>query len=154
VLACVSVGAATCSTKPADVEEITDELVNAARELLRVLGRSDFPPNYVFRVFGYVDNWNQFIEYLERLAGITYRKPPRNINRVKRDCAKVAYLLIIKCTNTKPSSTPGGLLRTVAGLLHQFACPTADGEIVDLKTACDAVCNRARAGIKIEADLS
>jgi hypothetical protein len=136
------------------VEEVTRRLVNAARELLRVLGRSDFPPNYKFRVFHYAQNWNQFVEHLERLAAITYHKPPRNIDRVKRDCAKLAYLLIDKCTNEKPTGTQGGLFRTVAGLLHQFACPSQDGKIVDLKTACDEVLRRARAGGKIETDLS
>jgi hypothetical protein len=129
---------------------VTKELVNAARELLRVLGHSALPPNYMFRVFGTMQNRNQFIEHLERMAAITYRKPPRNIDRVKRDCANHAYLLITMCTTEVPTGTQGGTFRTVAGLLHQYTCPTADGKIVDLKTACDQVLKRVKSGQDLE----
>ena len=51
LLACSSAEVATRSTKPIDVDQVTKELVSAARELLRVLGHSALPPNYMFRVF-------------------------------------------------------------------------------------------------------
>ncbi|MGO9632226.1 MAG: hypothetical protein ACLPXW_24980 [Xanthobacteraceae bacterium] len=51
VIACLSVEAANESTKPMDVEEITMELVAAAQELLRILGRPELPPNFRYRVF-------------------------------------------------------------------------------------------------------
>jgi hypothetical protein len=149
-MACASMAPATRSTKPIDVDEVTKELVNAARELLRVLGHSALPPNYMFRVFGTMQNRNQFIEHLERMAAITHRKPPRNIDRVKRDCANHAYLLITMCTTEVPTGTQGGTFRTVAGLLHQYTCPTADGKIVDLKTACDQVLKRVKSGQDLE----
>jgi len=131
------------------VDEVTRELVAAARRLLRVLDRSDLPPNYRFRVFGTTQTWNQFIEHLERLEAITYRKPPRNIDRVKHDCANYAYLLITMCTTEVPTGTAGGLFRTVTNLLYQFAYPTKD-EIMDLKTACDKVLKRIKAGQDLE----
>ena len=150
LLACSSAEVATRSTKPIDVDQVTKELVSAARELLRVLGHSALPPNYMFRVFDTMQNRNQFIEHLEQLTAITYRKPPRNIDRVKHDCANHAYLLITKYTTEVPTGTEGGLFRTVTGLLYQFAYPTTDGEIVDLKTACDKVLKRIKAGQNLE----
>jgi hypothetical protein len=150
-MACVSAAAGTKgSTKPAVVEEITRDLVKAADKLLSLLKRSDFPPKYQARVFHNSGNWNQFVGHLKQLAAITYKKPPRNTDWVKRDCAKLAYLLIIECTNEKPTGTLGGLFQTVAGLLHQFSCPTQDEKIADLKTACDGVLGRVKAGGNID----
>ena len=62
----------------------------------------------------------------------------------------IAYLLITKYTTEVPTGTEGGLFRTVTGLLYQFAYPTTDGEIVDLKTACDKVLKRIKAGQDLE----
>jgi hypothetical protein len=69
VLACSGVEAGKHSTKPAVVEEITTGLVDAARELHRVLGKADFPPplqvrcfphdrkmESVYRTFGEIDD--------------------------------------------------------------------------------------------------
>jgi len=95
---------------------------------------------------------NAFIEGLERLSALNYRRPPRNIAPAKRACGQLAYILITQCTTQKPTGTAGGLLRTIAGLLHQFAYPTQDGEIVDLKTACDQVLRRVKAGANIDND--
>ena len=87
---------------------------------------------------------------MEKLTALTYRKPPRNIDRLKRECAVVAWLLITKYTVKKPTGTQDGPFRTVAGLLHQFVCPTTDEEIIDLKSACDEVLKRVRAGSNLE----
>lgn len=152
LIACLSVEAEKHSTKPAVIEEITTKLVDAARELHSVLGKADLPPNYVFGVFRNVENWNRFVEHLEKLTTLTYRKPPRNIDRVKRECAVVAWQLITTCTVKNPTGSQGGLFRSVAGLLHQFVCPTADGEIVDLKSPCDDVLKRVRAGSNLETE--
>jgi hypothetical protein len=150
LMACATAETAKYSTKPATEEGITRELVGAARKMYRVLGNPDLPPIHLFNVFHDVESRNQFVEHLERFTKLTYNKPPRNTDQLKRDCATVAYLLIAKYTCEKPTSTRGGLLRTVAGLLHQYASPTADEEIIDLKSACDVVCNRAKAGINLE----
>jgi hypothetical protein len=150
VLACGSVPKPP--TRPVVEEKITKQTADASRKLHAILGNPDLPRNHIFCVFGSAQNFNQFIDSLEQLAALTYSKPPPNTDRVKRECAKLAYLLITRCTTQKPSGTVGGLFRTIAGLLHQFACPTHEGEIVDLKTACDEVLRRAKAGIKIEND--
>jgi hypothetical protein len=134
------------ATPPATKDQITKEVAASANKLLRQLGNPDLPPYNIFRVFGTIDKWNEFIEFLESLAALTHPKPPRNFDPAKRACAAVAYLLITTCTTQKPTGTAGGLFRTVAGLLHQFAYPTPDGEIVDLKTACDEVLRRVKAG--------
>jgi hypothetical protein len=152
VLACCSVETAKQSTKPIVVEEITTELVAAARELLRILGKQDLPAFYKFTVFHTVPNWNQFIGHLENLTKLRYRKPPRNFDPVKRACAVMAWLLITQNTVATPTGTQGGLFRTIAGLLHQFIYPTADGVIADLKTACDEVLKDVRRGCNLEAE--
>ena len=148
-IACGSVEVETRSTKPAVVNEVTRELVAAARKLHRVLGRSDLPPYYSLRVFGTMQNWNEFIGRLERLTALTYTRPVRNIDRVKHGCANYAHLLITVCTTEVPTGTAGGLFRIITNLLYQFAYPTKD-EIVDLKTACDKVLKRIKAGQDLE----
>ena len=140
------------ATAPAIEDEITREVAATASKLLRLLGNSALPPHHQLVVFGQPDIWNEFIERLERLAALTYRRPPRNIDLAKRACATLAYLLITRCTTQKPTGTAGGLFRNVAGLLHQYACPTQDGEIADLKTACDEVLRRVKEGRNIEKD--
>jgi hypothetical protein len=150
MLACCSVETAKQSTKPIVVEEITTELVAAARELLRILGKADLPPFYTFTVFYTVPNWNQFIGHLENLTKLRYRKPPRNFDPVKRACAVMAWLLITQNTVATPTGTQGGLFRNIAGLLHQFVYPTADGIIADLKLACDQVLKDVKAGCDLE----
>jgi hypothetical protein len=152
VLACCSVETAKQPTKPKLVEEITTELVSAARELFRILGKPDLPPFYTFHVFHTTPNWNQFIAHLENLTKVRYKKPPRNFDPVKRACAVTAWLLISENTVAKPTSTQGGLFRTVAGLLHQFVYSTADQNIVDLKTACDRVLKDVKTGRNPEAE--
>jgi hypothetical protein len=152
VIACFSVETAKESTKPMDVEEITTELVAAARKLLHSLGKPELPPNFRYRVFRSVDNWNRFIEHLEQLTKLTYRKAPRNFNPVKRACAIEAWLLITEYTVVVPTGTQGGLFRTIAGLLYQFVCPSADGAIANLKSACDAVLKLNKAGVNLEAE--
>ncbi|MGO9400090.1 MAG: hypothetical protein ACLP19_19950 [Xanthobacteraceae bacterium] len=97
-----------------------------------------------------MDNWNRFIEHLEQLKGLTYRKAPRNFDPVKRACAIEAWLLITEYTVAVPTGTQGGLFRTIAGLLHQFVYPTADGIIADLKLACDQVLKDVKAGCDLE----
>jgi hypothetical protein len=149
-LACVSAEAGKDSTKSVDIEDITKRLVDAATKLHRALGSPALPPNYIFRVFRSTDKWNQFVEHLQRLAALNYTKPPRNFDPVKRDCAVLAHLLITQCTVETATSTQSGLFRTVASLLHQFACPTADGKLVDLKYACDRVLKRVKAGTNFE----
>jgi hypothetical protein len=99
-----------------------------------------------------VPNWNQFIGHLENLTKLRYRKRPRNFDPVKRACAVTAWLLITQNTDATPTGTQGGLFRTIAGLLHQFVYPTADGIIADLKTACDAVLKDVKAGCNLEAE--
>jgi hypothetical protein len=116
------------------------------------LEKQIFPPHYKFGVFHTTEKWNRFIEHLEKLTTLTYRKPPRNIDRLKRNCAMDAWELITRCTVKNPSGTQGGLFRTVAGLLHQFVCPTADEEIIDLKSACDEVLKRVRAGCNLKTE--
>ncbi len=150
VLACCSVETAKPSTKPIVVEDITTELVAAAGELLRILGKADLPPFYTFTVFYTVPNWNQFIGHLENLTKLRYRKPPRNFDPVKRACAVMAWLLITQNTVATPTGTQGGLFRTIAGLLHLFVYPTADGIITDLKLACDQVLKDVKAGCDLE----
>ena len=152
VEACYSVEAGKHSPRPAVVEEVTKDLVSAARELLRVLGSADLPAYYRFVGLGHGENRKRFIEQLERLTKLTYRKPPRNIDREKRLSAVFAHLLITKHTVETPTGTQGGLFRTVTGLIHQFVCPTADGEIVDLKSACDEVLKHVRAGSNLETE--
>jgi hypothetical protein len=149
---CSSVEAAKPTTKPIVVEEITTELVAAAQELLRILGKPGLPPFYKFTVFHTVPNWNQFIGHLENLTKLRYIKPPRNFDPVKRACAVTAWLLITQNTVATPTGTQGGLFRTIAGLLHQFVYPTADGIIADLKTACDEVLKDVKAGCNLEAE--
>lgn len=139
------------ATAPAIEDEITREVAATASKLLRLLGNPALPPHHQLGVFGQPDIWNEFIERLERLAALTYRRPPRNIDLAKRACATLAYLLITRCTTQKPTGTAGGLFRNVAGLLHQFACPTQDG-VADLKSACDEVLRRVKAGGNIEKD--
>jgi hypothetical protein len=85
-----------------------------------------------------------------KLGRVIDLKRLNSTGKTKRACANLAYLPITNCTTQKPTGTAGGLLRTVAGLLHQFACPTQDGEIVDLKTGCDEVLRRVKAGADIE----
>lgn len=152
VFACCSVEASKEATKPRDVEEIKTELVAAAQKLLRILGRPELPPNFRYRVFRSVDNWNWFIEHLEKLTTLTYRKPPRNFDPVKRACAIEAWLLITEYTVAVPTGTQGGLFRTIAGLLHQYVCSTADGATANLKGACDAVLKFVKAGGNLETE--
>jgi len=152
VQACCSVEAAKPSTKPIVVEDITTELVAAAGELLRILGKPDLPPFYAFTVFHTVPKWNQFIDHLENLKKLKYRKPSRNFDPVKRACAVTAWLLIAQNTVETPTGTHNGLFRTVAGLLHQFVYPTADGTLADLKTACDGVLQDVKSGCDLEAE--
>jgi hypothetical protein len=140
------------ATPPATKDQITKEVAASADKLLRQLGNPDFPPHHKFCVFGQSDRWNVVIECLEGLAALTHSKPPRNFDPAKRACATLAYLLITRCTTQKATGTAGGLFRTVAGFLHQFAYPTRDGEIVDLKTACDEVLRRVKAGDDISKD--
>jgi hypothetical protein len=150
-LACSFVEGAKPSRKPIVIENITTELVAAAGELLRILSKSDLPPFYVFTVFHTVPKWNQFIDHLENLTKLRYRKPPRNFDPVKRACAVIAWLLITQNTVATPTGTQGGLFRTITGLLHQFVYPTADG-IADLKAACDEVLKDVKAGCNLEAE--
>ena len=139
-------------TSPATEDKIARDVAGAANKLLCLLGNPDFPPYHIRRVFGSVQIWNEWIDRSERLAALTYRRPPPNSDPAKRACANLAYLLITKCTTQKPTGTERGLFRNVAGLLHQFACPTQDGEIADLKTGCDEVLRRLKAGADIEND--
>ena len=112
--------------------------------------KASFPPIYKASVFQTVLNWNQFIGHLENFTELRYRKPPRNFDPVKRACAVTAWLLITQNTVVTPTGTPGGLFRSIAGLLHQFVYPTADGIIADLKTACDEVLKDVKVGCKLE----
>ena len=84
-------------SSPAIIKGLTNDLGGAAKALHLVLGRTDLPPNYVFRICGGdVDKWNIFIECLERTMALAYEKPPKNQNRLKRDCAIRAYELITR----------------------------------------------------------
>jgi hypothetical protein len=97
---------------PVVVEGITADLVPTVTRLYRILGRPDFPPNYRYRICGgRVENWNQFIQCLERSMEITYKKRPRNEDPVKRQCAINAYWLITNfTTGVTPKKTRGGSL--------------------------------------------
>jgi hypothetical protein len=152
VLACCSVEAAKPSAKPNVLEDTRTELVAAAGELLRILGKPDVLPFYASTVFHTVPKWNQFIDHLENLKKLTYRKPSRNFDPVKRACAVTSWLLIVQNTAKTPTGTQNGLFRTVAGLLHQFVYPTADGTLADLKTACDGVLQDVKSGCDLEAE--
>lgn len=59
-------------------------------------------------------------------------------------CAESAYKLIIKFSETSPSSTEDGPFRTIAGLL--FEAITGEQE-ADLKRACDDVMRRRRQSV-------
>jgi hypothetical protein len=151
VLACSAVETAKPSTKPIVVENITTDLAAAATELLRILGNPDVPP-FVFTVFHTVPKWNQFIDHLESLTKLTYRKPPRNFDRVKRACAVMAWLLITRLQSQFQLVRRVVCFATVAGLLHQFVYPTTNGIIADLKTACDKVLKDVKAGCNLETE--
>jgi hypothetical protein len=132
-------------TAPSVIEEITEDLVQTVNKLYRILGHPDFPPNYRFRIFGCVENWNQFIGCLERSMKITYNKPPKNQNPMKRDCVINAYFLITNFTTAIPRKTRGGLFYKVADLIYQANCPTADdGNTDKLKSTCDKFLNLVR----------
>jgi hypothetical protein len=133
--------------KPSEVEEITDGAVGAAKKLLRVLSNPDFPPNYMRRVSdGDVVNWNKFIESLERLAAITYKKPPKNEDPVKRECAINAYWLITEFTKEIPTRTRGGIFYEIASLLFQVNCLTASNETDQLRSTCNKLLDRVDKG--------
>ena len=140
-------------TPPAIESKITRDITAAASRLHCLLENPDLPPNHLFRVFRYGERRNEFIKHLERIARLTYRRPPPNIDQAKRACANLAYLLITKCTTRKPTGTENGLFRDCSKPApHQHACPTEDGEFVDLKTRCDEVLRRVKAGGNIEND--
>src|ERR1700740_145977 len=52
------------TTSPATKDEFTGEVAATAGKLLRLLGNPERPQHHIFRVFGYVDRWNEFIERL------------------------------------------------------------------------------------------
>lgn len=83
---------------------------------------------------------------------LKYIRRPRNFDPVKRACAITSWLLITEYTNARPTGTRGDLFFTIAGLLHQFVYPTADGKIAELKSACDKVRKFVKAGGDLEAE--
>jgi len=124
---------------PKSIAEITNDLASTTKKLHKILGRLDFPPNYVFRISrGSVETWNIFVECLERATEITYEKPPKNEKPIQRSCVISAYDLITKYTIEVPAKTRGGLFYAVAGLIYQINNPAADdGNDDKLKAACD-----------------
>jgi hypothetical protein len=141
---------ASCVRKDPDpvvVEGITADLVVTVTRLYRILGHPDFPRNYQYRISGgRVENWNQFIQCLERSMEITYKKRPRNEDPVKRQCAINAYLLITDfTTGVTPTKTRGGLYYAVADLIYQVNYPNPDdGNTDKLKHACDKFLDAVR----------
>ena len=153
VEACYSVEAGKHSPRPAVVEEVTKDLVSAARELLRVLGSADLPAYYRFVGLGHGENRKRFIEQLERLTKLTYRKPPRNIDREKRLSAVFAHLLITEHTVETPDRYSGW------SISHRDWPDTpvrlSDGGRRDRrfsKSACDEVLKHVRAGSNLETE--
>ena len=114
------------ATAPAIEDEITREVAATASKLLRLLGNFALPPHHQLGgvVFGQPDIWNEFIERLDNSGASPTGDLRGIIDLAKRACATLAYLLITRCTTRKPTGTAGGLFRNVAGLLHQYACPT------------------------------
>jgi hypothetical protein len=149
---CLALGGMRKKPKPAVVEKATQDCVKAADRLHRVLRRKDFPPHHEWLICnGHLDNWNTFIECLERAMELTYKKPPKQSDRGKRRCAINAYLLITKFTTERPKRTRGGLFYRVTDLLYQVNYPTADdGNENKLKYICDAVLDRADKGFNPE----
>ena len=90
-------GAHPGSIQARQIDEVTEEIVEAAKNLCDVLWREELPPNYVFQISaGSIDKWNTFIDCLERASSLLYKKPPKNENNFKRRCAISAYTLITK----------------------------------------------------------
>jgi hypothetical protein len=90
---------------------------------------------------------DRFTQQLRRLTSVEYEAPHHRSDFVKDLSAEIALNLMLEHSTSEPSSTENGTLRDIAAYLYEIANPSRDGEIHDLKRACDKVMKKYRQSV-------
>jgi hypothetical protein len=88
-------------------------------------------------------NKRDFLNRLRRLQTLPYRDPPLN-DQVQQLSAEIAYKMMCRYSNAKPTGTKDGLFQEITKHLYEVARPSPDGKVFDPKRPCDRVLKRHR----------